>query len=310
MVKGNVYIIIATYNGMPWINKCLKSCGAYNVVVVDNASADDTVSHIKQHFSEVDLFENKTNLGFGQANNKGISFALKQGADFVFLLNQDAYLVEDCLERLLQLAVQNPHYGILSPIHLNGDSSQLDRNFAYYLSLNLNNNFYSDFVLRKKIKDIYKVSFVNAAAWLISKSCLETVGGFDPLFFHYGEDDNYCQRLKYYHFKVGVATNCFVQHDRNFIQLNSKPKFSKAYYEEVEKKYKYRYANINEEQIDREIEKEYKRLKKACLKSFLLFKNRSYKHNKTLLRMLKGLTPHIKKSYLQNKTKGFHYLNS
>ena len=61
---------------------------------------------------------------------------------------------------------------------------------------------------------IYNAEFVNAAAWLISKKCIDTVGGFNPSFFHYAEDNNYIQRLKFHNINVGVVPNAIVFHDR------------------------------------------------------------------------------------------------
>src|SRR5690554_3011962 len=110
----NPCIVIVTFNALPYIQECLDSCKGSNIVVVDNASTDKTVTYIQTNFPHVQLFPQKQNLGFGQANNLGIRFALNNGADYVFLLNQDAYLEEGCLETLLEVHRQNPNYGILS----------------------------------------------------------------------------------------------------------------------------------------------------------------------------------------------------
>lgn len=96
-----VNIIIVTYNAMPWIDHCLQSTGNYAVIVVDNASTDQTVFHIQSNYTKDTLLPQNNNLGFGQENNVGISYALKQGAEHVFLLNQDAYLVDDVLEQII-----------------------------------------------------------------------------------------------------------------------------------------------------------------------------------------------------------------
>ena len=91
------------------------------------------------------------NLGFGKANNIGIKKALDLGVDYVFLLNQDAYLVGDTIKDLIMIHQSNLDYGILSPIHLNGKGNKLDRNFSYYLSYDKNKHFYSDFILFYKL---------------------------------------------------------------------------------------------------------------------------------------------------------------
>lgn len=85
------YIIIVSYNGMPWLEKCLKSCGKFPVIIVDNSSTDETVSFVEDNFPNVILLRQALNLGFGQANNIGIRYALDIGAENVFLLNQDVF---------------------------------------------------------------------------------------------------------------------------------------------------------------------------------------------------------------------------
>lgn len=70
--------------------------------------------------------------------------------------------------------------------------------------------------LNKLKNTIYPIHFINAAGWLLSKKCIETVGGFNPSFFHYGEDENYIQRIKYHNFSVGVLINSKIFHDREF----------------------------------------------------------------------------------------------
>ena len=184
-MNKNVNIIVVTYNAMQWISRCLESTKSYPVIVVDNNSSDETIVFIKEKYPNVVLFPQKENLGFGQANNIGISYAYKNAADFFFLLNQDAYLVDDCLQKLIETQKAKPNYGIISPIHLNGKANLLDKNFSNYVNYDANPSFYSDSILSNG-QEIYEVPFVNAAAWLISRECIETVGGFDPIFFHYG----------------------------------------------------------------------------------------------------------------------------
>ena len=100
--------------------------------------------------------------------------------------------------------------------------------------MNFDNNrdFFSDFILQNTLKPVYKVDFIQAAAWLLPIESIKKIGQFDELFFHYGEDDNYCQRVKFFNKRIGVLTNAFVRHDSNK-PLNESPKlFSKKYFDE------------------------------------------------------------------------------
>ena len=292
---------------MVWLDKCLKSCGNYSVIVVDNASTDGTVSFIERNYPNIEIFIQDTNLGFGRANNIGISFALEQGAEHVFLLNQDAYLVDDILDNMVNFQIKNPQYGILSPIHITGNRKRLDKNFFNFMLKEKTGQFYSDFVLGNNIAKVYEVPFVNAAAWLISRKCLEEVGGFDPIFFHYGEDDNYCQRVIYHGFRIGVLPKIYIIHDREYREHPKHIIFSDAYYKEKEKIYKLKFTNILSENL---IEQQFKQLRNKIRKSILkLDFHRALKLKKEL-RLLKKMSISIEKSRKKTAEIGPTYLKS
>jgi GT2 family glycosyltransferase len=215
-----IFTIIVTYNGMKWYRKCFDSLRnssiPLQIIVIDNASTDNTVAFIKESYPEIRLIESKENLGFGKANNIGFKYALENDADYVFLLNQDAWVYPDTIEQLCKQMEQNPEYGVLSPIHLNGTEKSLDNNFANYINNEKCSNLISDYIVKSKPEDrIYQIEFVNAALWLISKDCLNKIGGFCPLFAHYGEDSNYADRLRYHNIKIGIYPYAWAVHDRN-----------------------------------------------------------------------------------------------
>ena len=215
-----IYSIIVTYNGMNnnWIKKCLESLlnsnVKTNIVVIDNNSSDETVIFIKENYPEIILIEQKVNIGFGQANNLGLNIGLKNNADFYFLLNQDAWVTSETISNLINELQKDSSFGLVSPIHLDGDGANLDLSFSNYIVPKNCKTFYSDSVLCNYRKKIYDCTFVNAACWLLSKKCIETVGGFSPSFFHYGEDDNYSHRLHFHSLKLGIVPNTFIFHDR------------------------------------------------------------------------------------------------
>lgn len=308
MAEVKLYIIITTYNAMPWLTKCLESTKPYAVIVVDNNSTDETINFIKVNYPEIILLPQTKNLGFGQANNIGITYALKQGADYVFLLNQDAYLENDTIEKLIEVHKKDENFGILSPIHLNGTGDRLDRNFSHYVNYNANPDFYSDFILKKPLLDVYDVPFVNAAGWLITKNCLETVGGFDPVFFHYGEDDNYCQRVLFHGLKIGVVPQVFLKHDRETRIFKQDQDGENGIFSKQERAIKLKYANINTEDLN-EFNILIKKSNKAALKSFIKLRFKASKFYRMEAELLKKISPEIEESRLLNKTKGPNYLD-
>ncbi len=222
MGNSNMHLttIIVTYNGFQWLDKCLGSLRSSSlptqVIVIDNASQDGTPAYIQAHYPEVDLICSDKNLGFGQANNLGIQKALAQGAAYCFLLNQDAWVAEDTLAILIEKATTAPEYGILSPIHLNGSGELLDAAFYEYITHKnkYGREVYSHLALNRDRSLIQPTDFINAAAWLMSRACLERVGGFSPLFFHYGEDRDYAQRLHYHGLCIGFCWQAHIYHDR------------------------------------------------------------------------------------------------
>lgn len=218
-MHNKIFVIVVTFNGMQWIENCLKSISnnsvSSNVIVIDNCSTDGTVEFIKQNFKNVHLLQQNKNLGFGAANNIGLNIALEKGGEYFVLLNQDAYLKENTIELLVEQMESNPEYGILSPVHLNGKGNGMDLLFQTYVTVNNCKDFYSDLFLRKELRNIYDVSFVNAAIWLLSKKTLHNVGGFNPYFFHYAEDNDYINRCQFKKLKIGIVPKSIALHDRD-----------------------------------------------------------------------------------------------
>lgn len=213
-----VLVIMATYNGADWLDTCLnglfKSTVPLDLVVVDNHSTDNTLE-ILQHYPLAKLFALQENLGFGKANNIGMKYTLEQHADYVLLLNQDAYLRPDTVERLLEVSRRHPTYFVLSPLHLDGTEKKLDINFQHYVSPQNCTDFLSDLALQNgNLREVYEILFVNAAIWLMPIACLRLIGGFDPIFSHYGEDNDYIKRVRYHGFQVGICPYAFAIHDR------------------------------------------------------------------------------------------------
>lgn len=212
-----IYSIVVTYNASKWLDKCfgslVNSTVSTRILVIDNKSTDGTPDQIRSKFPSVEIIETGQNLGFGKANNIGLRRALDENADYVFLLNQDAWVEADTIEKLV--SAQKPDYAILSPVHLNGQGDALDFGFATYLVNSLTPNLISDIYLNR-VRPLYEIKYANAAAWLLNMKCVEIVGGFDPSFFMYGEDDNYMLRVKYYGFKIGICLSAKIYHDRQF----------------------------------------------------------------------------------------------
>lgn len=213
-----ILIVIVTFNALKWIDKCLSSISSQStyidIYIVDNRSSDGTSEYIKRYYPEVIFYQSISNLGFGKANNIGLNYALRNNYDYVYLLNQDAWLLPNTIEELINIHVIYPEYGILSPIQVQANMKHLDQKFANrvcgYAS---NEDLLSDLYFGQR-KSVYSVPFVMAAHWLISKECLLKVGGFSNTFPHYGEDNNFIDRAIFHGFKIGIVPNAIAVHDR------------------------------------------------------------------------------------------------
>ncbi|QCX53432.1 glycosyltransferase family 2 protein [Elizabethkingia sp. JS20170427COW] len=270
-----LFSIIVIYNGMhrDWIQKCFSSLQNSSlpnqIIAIDNNSSDNSVEYIKAHFPNVLLLESKENLGFGGANNLGLKKALEMGGEYFFLLNQDAWVEENTLEILVQLSKKNPDYGIISPLQLDGTGERLEWGFSNSIGYDYNKDFFSDFVLNKPKKDLYNTTESYAASWLLTKETLRKVGGFNPSFFHYGEDDNYCKRTLFKNLKIGVTPHTSICHD-----TYHKPENKFKNFEETEKRRIIQLLSDPNTQGNAQI---ITQLRNKMIKSFLFFDFKQYK---------------------------------
>ena len=218
-----VLAVVVTYNAMQWAERCFGSlCRTLpqnDIVVIDNGSTDSTVAFIRNQYPQVRLFHQTKNLGFGKANNIGLKIATEEDYDFALLLNQDAWIEDDMIQRLA--SVSNGRT-LLSPVHLTGSGKAIDRNFRLHAieREGLGSLLKGDPCL-KKPTGLHPSYEINAACWLLPIDIIREIGGFNPLFFHYGEDVNYLNRLQYHHYGIAFLSGTHVFHDRE--QRGEKP---------------------------------------------------------------------------------------
>ena len=182
--------------------------------MVDNASQDGTVGFIESNYPEVHLIRLCKNIGFGRANNIGIKYAIDSGAEYLLLLNQDAWLEKDCLNNMLAVVPFSEKYILWSPLHFNGSKSSLDIHFSEFLLTSVPPGELLSDTLMNKIKPIYTIPYVNAAIWLLSSGCIHKIGFFNPLFRHYGEDMEYCSRIRHLGYCIGIIPTASAVHNR------------------------------------------------------------------------------------------------
>lgn len=294
---------------MPWLERCLGSLRLstipVDVFVVDNASADGSADYIAEHYPEVHMVRSMVNLGFGQANNLGMRYALDNGYDYVFLLNQDAWLhTSDCIERLIEVAENKEYkdYMIFSALWLYGKGDRITNGTECQLieTAERGNDLLSDLFFQRPLLPIYSVMYKAAAAWLLPCRTLQTIGGFDPLFFHRGEDDNYMQRVRFHGGKIGICPYALVCHD-----IEERPENYDAEHENWRKNMLIELADINNLKTMQQWRKAY--LVQA-LKQFTYFHWKGAKCNWQVYRFIFAYTKQIEYSKSHNKAKGTNWL--
>lgn len=213
MADPLVSIIIVNWNVRDLLRSCLKSVEtsirrpreAYEVIVVDNDSADDSVAMLREEFPQVRLIESKKNLGFGGGNNLA---ARESKAPFWILLNPDTVVRGNALDEMLDFIQSHPEVVAVGSRLLNPDGS-LQRwtggsfptvwtTICHYLFLNrVLPRFLrpASLYLDQDAKAPTEVDWVSGACLLLRR---EGVGStlFDERFFMYGEDMELCYRLK------------------------------------------------------------------------------------------------------------------
>jgi N-acetylglucosaminyl-diphospho-decaprenol L-rhamnosyltransferase len=248
-MRNNVFFIIVTYNSEKHINNCINSIKKFepnsNILVVDNNSIDKTKVLLKSHFG-ITVLESEKNLGFGKANNIGIEFALKQGADYFYLLNDDAYLVESITSKLIDYINSSHDVGIVTPIQCKMNCQELEVNFEKFLfQQGILSQMMGNVFNGSKINSVYKVDFFQAASWFIPAKVILKVGGFNPIFFHYGEDNDFVNRLKYYKLNLYVITDLKIVHIGNPLNNNYNNNYDKYHINRIKSSWLVQILDLN-----------------------------------------------------------------
>ena len=206
-----ILVIIVTYNGMKWLDRCLGSVRASempaDLYVWDNDSTDGSADFVQSRFPEARLVRSADNLGFAEANNMGMRHALEKGYDYVYLLNQDAWIEPSTLGTLVAAHQAHPGFAVLSPLQMTAGLEALDKQFEKLLKR---------WPVGPAMTEPVAVRRVMAAHWLVSRKALEKVGLFSDLFPIYGNDDNWCDRARYHGYKIGIVPDARAVHDRAY----------------------------------------------------------------------------------------------
>jgi GT2 family glycosyltransferase len=206
-----VTVVTVTLNGLPWIERCLESVRGHPAVVADHGSTDGTIELVHERFPDVRVIEQE-NRGYGAGLNAGIRVA---DTRYVLIINNDAWLVGDALERLIAFADSRPDAAIVAPKLLNTDGTlqrsargfpTLWRVATEYLFLRklaprsrLLNGFYAGDFGHDEIRE---VDWVMGSCMLARRDAVDAVGLFDEEFFLFSEETDWLYRFRQAGWKV------------------------------------------------------------------------------------------------------------
>ena len=222
-------VIIVNWNTKKLLEDCLRSIFkftkdvSFEVVVVDNGSSDGSQGMVKKKFPQVKLIPNKDNLGFAKANNQGIKISKGK---YIFLLNSDAYLIENSFKKLLDDARSlGEKLGAMGPLLLNEDRS-IQQSVGFFPDLPQilwwmtfiddlpGGTFLKPYHVDHDsfYKNQHEVDWITGAAFLIPKKVIDKIGMLDEKIFMYGEDFEWCFRIKKAGFKIYFSPTAKIVH--------------------------------------------------------------------------------------------------
>jgi len=222
-------VIIVNYNGQALLESCLKSLvsssliSEMEIVLVDNASNDNSVEWVKKHFPAVKVVVNKKNLGYSAANNVGINVSTGK---YILLLNNDTELLADGLKAVCQKMEDHPDIGILGCKLVNPDQTlqlscrsfpgletALFSRYSILTQLFPHNPFSQKYLMNDFSHDQERnVDWVSGAAMLIRRELIDRIGNLDEDYHFYCEDVDYCFRAWKKGWKVIYCPECSFIH--------------------------------------------------------------------------------------------------
>ena len=219
-------IVIVNYNVKYFLEQCLCSVRKAiekidaEIIVIDNASSDDSINYLQPLFPETQFIQNKKNIGFGKASNQG--FYLAKG-EFVLFLNPDTIVSENCFEECISFFKQHKDCGALGVRMMDGGGKFLaesKRSFpspvtSFFKLIGLaalfpNSGFFNKYAsgnLREN--ELHEIEVLAGAFIMTTKKLLTQLNGFDESFFMYGEDIDLSYRIRqlgYKNYYLGTIT--------------------------------------------------------------------------------------------------------
>jgi len=216
---NKIYIIILTHNQIKDTLLCLSSLVKVSVknyrtkiIIIDNASSDNTPKIIKKKYPQIRIIRNKQNLGFSKGVNQGLEIALEdKEMKYVLLLNNDTQVERNFLEKLVSTAQSKKAIGIVAPALKHYVKNQLFYGLEGHLDKNIGICTHRNLRSLRSRKLVY-ADFVSGCCMLIKREVLEKIGLFEEKYYLYLEDVDYCLMAKKEGFRVALDPAIVISH--------------------------------------------------------------------------------------------------
>ena len=207
-----VYVVVLNYNNWPLTEQCLSSLekldyANHRVLLVDNGSSSRAWRQVTELFSGIEVLENSHNLGFAGGSNRGIGIALSGGAEYVWLLNNDAKVEPRSLTAMVAEAEADPRVGAVGSVLVDDDPGRgLQARGGGRV------NFLLGLPRHVRSQPPARLDYLCGASLLLRARALCEVGLFDEGYFLYWEDTDLCFRLRAKGWKLAVAEGSVIAH--------------------------------------------------------------------------------------------------
>jgi hypothetical protein len=229
IMTDRICIILLNWNGKKDTLECLDSLAKvdysrFTTIVVDNGSADDSVTAIRAAHPNVPIFETKENLGFAGGNNVGIRWALSKPFQWILLLNNDTIVSPDFLKAFMYEAKRNPEAKILGAKLLRyHEPDQVDHLGGKWNPSIVEFESLGAGIFDGRLQESQEVDYVCGAALLMHRSVPETIGLLEARFFLFWEETDFCFRARRKKFGVWTAPHAKVWHKVSASFVGGKP---------------------------------------------------------------------------------------
>lgn len=232
-MSPRVLVIVLCYNGVKDTLACLDSLrdvqySQVDVLVVDNASHDDTPTIVRSRFPHVAVIETGANLGFAAGNNVGLEYALKHGYDYALLLNNDTEVAPDFLTALIATAEGNLRIGVVGPKIYYHDRPNVIWSAGGVIDWRRGTSSMRgiDSLDEGQFDAPTSVAFVTGCALLVRCKVLSQAGLLDERFGMYYEETEWCVRINRAGWHIAHEPTSRVWHKIHPARHNASPRIT------------------------------------------------------------------------------------